>query len=535
MASLPLYSPVNLAPLRRLAALQHVGADTLAERAAQTAVLIGWIVPLNIAVTLGLSLVYAVILGEPQAAIAGVPVLIATLAALPLVWRERLPPRWRMAAADIARGLHLYALVIGLAWAVQLALIDRATGVEERVGIACVTVAVIALGGAVFTLVPVNALTFMALVGVQLSGLLHGMVAVPWFYDLAIIVFVLSLYAVALVQAHLYTARIRAGEALAALERQRSADAARAAAEQQALERVHERARAAEESRVAAERRAVMADHAQRYESSVMAVIAALGEAVARLGDSTDGLARLGDASAAYVGAARGRAAMMGASMASVRDAAARLREAIAAIEREVGAQVSATLAAEARAQEARARADALAERSRTVRGITAEIERIAQRTNTLALNALIEAAHSGAAGRGFAVVAGEVKALAAQTRAAAIGIGEHVGAMDDGAGGVAEAVDAIAGDVARIAGGAHDIARAVQRQAQATDGIVASVAAASEGGEKVQADLAALTEQAAAAIALAKTIGGVAEGVRDQSEALRAASENFAERLRRG
>ena len=45
--------------------------------------------------------------------------------------------------------------------------------------------------------------------------------------------------------------------------------------------------------------------------------------------------------------------------------------------------------------------------------------ERIAKQTNFLALNATIEAARSGEAGRGFAVVAQEVKALAAQARAA--------------------------------------------------------------------------------------------------------------------
>jgi hypothetical protein len=45
--------------------------------------------------------------------------------------------------------------------------------------------------------------------------------------------------------------------------------------------------------------------------------------------------------------------------------------------------------------------------------------ERIAKQTNFLALNATIEAARSGDAGRGFAVVAQEVKALAAQARAA--------------------------------------------------------------------------------------------------------------------
>jgi len=58
---------------------------------------------------------------------------------------------------------------------------------------------------------------------------------------------------------------------------------------------------------------------------------------------------------------------------------------------------------------------------------VSGTIETIARTTNLLALNATIEAARAGEAGRGFAVVAGEVKALAAETRAATLQIGDTV------------------------------------------------------------------------------------------------------------
>jgi methyl-accepting chemotaxis protein len=62
---------------------------------------------------------------------------------------------------------------------------------------------------------------------------------------------------------------------------------------------------------------------------------------------------------------------------------------------------------------------DALSTTMDELAGIVATIGHIANQTNLLSLNATIEAARAGDAGRGFAVVAGEVKKLAADTRAA--------------------------------------------------------------------------------------------------------------------
>lgn len=516
-------------------ARSFVAIDDLsrAERAAATVRMIMRFAPVNLVTAVAMCLVYAYRFDQPLMVFASLPVALVTLVSMAL-FQGSFRAEWQLKAETIDRLMNFYALAIGIGWFVMIGALNTAPLSEDRVGISCVNVAIICLGGTVFTLLPEAGLIFMAAVGTRLAIDLGMIVAVPALYLVAILGFVLMLFAMAIGQARLFADRVRTQADLAALERRRTDDARRVAEEQRALERAHERRRAEEQQAAAEEQRALMNDHAQRFETSVAAAVEMLGNVARDLSESTANLTDMGKLSGIHVSAVRGRAVTVAQSMADVQRAAADLRLAISAIATEVARQVDATANAAEASALARAQARALIDSSAVVRGITAKIERIAQRTNTLALNALIEATQSGEAGAGFAVVAGEVKALAAQTREAALEISHHIADMDANADDVAASVEVIASDVGRIAVGASDIARAIEAQRTSTGGIFAGVDSAGDGTQAVGADLQALADKADAALALASKIDRVASDIGVQSEQLGAASSAFGARLRR-
>ncbi len=74
-----------------------------------------------------------------------------------------------------------------------------------------------------------------------------------------------------------------------------------------------------------------------------------------------------------------------------------------------------------------------LDEQSSLVKGMTHEIDDVAQQTNILAINASIEAARAGSAGKGFHIIAKEVRKLSEQTQEFATKIDGTINGFNSG------------------------------------------------------------------------------------------------------
>lgn len=116
---------------------------------------------------------------------------------------------------------------------------------------------------------------------------------------------------------------------------------------------------------------------------------------------------------------------------------------------------------------------------------VAAAVEDFAQRTNMLAMNASIEAAHSGAAGKGFGIIAHEIKQLALRQSAHTARIKDIVAEINERVGeGIASVgelrlkLSQIAGDAKHTADRMEDVSRNVAEQTRAATDIGAAMEA---------------------------------------------------------
>ncbi|MDR3144869.1 MAG: methyl-accepting chemotaxis protein [Treponema sp.] len=121
----------------------------------------------------------------------------------------------------------------------------------------------------------------------------------------------------------------------------------------------------------------------------------------------------------------------------------------------------------------------AILSQSQSLVGANRVIAQIAGRTNLLAMNAAIEAAHAGSAGLGFAVVAEEIRGLAENAQAQSQAIKQELT-------GIAQSVE----DTVHISAKSQDAFRLVSEQISATDSFIQRIDTAMEAQLGASSDI---------------------------------------------
>lgn len=316
-------------------------------------------------------------------------------------------------------------------------------------------------------------------------------------------------------------ARLRATAALDEAEqaRRRSADMARAQAEEQERHR--------RELREAAHQ------VAQRLRQSVSSLLERLRESADELDGSANSTLAAVDAQARAAQAAQERAA---ASLASARSIGSSIGQMHAAIHeiRERSAETEQRMqTADAGSAAALGANATLVTQIGSIRDAADLIGSIATRTRLLSLNATIEAARAGEAGRGFAVVATEVKSLSLVTRQQTTDIHGRVEAVQEASRATAALVDtvhALIGDLGKTISGT---AEAVDRQQESAAAILETSEQVGADADAAYAAVAAIADAFASVSASATTTRRIGSAVREQAERLQSEIDRIVAQLR--
>lgn len=218
------------------------------------------------------------------------------------------------------------------------------------------------------------------------------------------------------------------------------------------------------------------------------------------------------------------------ASMGGLKALAAEGEEATRSGADSVGSLIERSESLGNRSRELETRIRNIEEASAAIGAMTEAIADIADRTELLAMNASIEAAHAGASGKGFAVVAGAIRELAASTAGALGSIRDRRAAIDEA---VAEAT-ASSREAGRIAGdlGTHTdgAKRALDRISETTRQFIEGIDTATEAIRGYERQSAAILSDAVALKDFSGTIrSAVAEqeaGSKETMEAVRSLRE---------
>ena len=148
-------------------------------------------------------------------------------------------------------------------------------------------------------------------------------------------------------------------------------------------------------------------------------------------------------------------------------------------------------------------RLQAISEKAENITTVVTTINKVAEQTNLLSLNASIEAEKAGEFGRGFTVVAREIRRLADQTAVATLDIGRMVQEMQSA---VSSGIMEMDKFIAEVRHSAEDVGKIsiqlsliidrVQTLAPSFDEVNTAMGRQSQNGQRIHALMANLSEE---------------------------------------
>ncbi len=184
---------------------------------------------------------------------------------------------------------------------------------------------------------------------------------------------------------------------------------------------------------------------------------------------------------------------------------------------------------------------EGVARASEGIAEVVASVNEFAERTNLLAMNAAIEAAHSGASGRGFAVIAGEVKKLAAAQAERAARIKDRVAEISsriqDGAVQAAQvrsALSDIAAGAVEAAARIGEVRAGTGEQKRAISEIGGSMESLSRSGAAIRDEAERQSAYSAQVRDTVATMAARAVGVQESASAIAQEGAGLVDAMRR-
>ena len=289
----------------------------------------------------------------------------------------------------------------------------------------------------------------------------------------------------------------------------------------------------AQKTRSETERHQMMRDLADKFESSIGAVIEGVTSQAAHLQTTAQSMAATSEEASCQVTAIVQASEHASQNVNTVATATEELSSSV----REISLQVAQSSRIIAEAVEQATATDehvqSLANVAQTIGEVVQLINDIAGQTNLLALNATIEAARAGDAGKGFAVVASEVKSLANQTAKATEEITGQIAAIQQATKISVQSIRTITDTIAKVNENASAIASAVQQQGAATQEISRNVSQAAKGTADVNSNIAGVSGAAQQTGKAASAVLAFANQLTKSSETLKTHVGTFLREVR--